>query len=64
MIDMGDMEHANATNPCQGICVQDDNDLCIGCLRTSEEKNKWYAETIQWREQVLVELRLREEKLF
>lgn len=61
---VNDMEHANSTNPCQGICVQDENDLCIGCLRTSEEKDKWYSETNEWRDKVLVDLKIREDKLF
>lgn len=55
-------EHANSTNPCQGICVADDNDICIGCFRSTDERNKWYEESSEWREQVLLIIKEREEK--
>jgi hypothetical protein len=55
-------EHANNTNPCQGICVADDNGLCIGCFRTDDERSKWYEETNDWREEVLIKIKEREEK--
>lgn len=61
---VNDMEHANNTNPCQGICVQDDDDFCIGCFRTSEEKDKWYSESNEWRENTLNQLKIREEDVF
>ncbi len=57
-------DHANQTNPCQGICVSDENGTCIGCYRTEEERNNWYIETPEWRENVLKQLQDREEKMF
>ena len=40
MTDMvnNDIEHANNTNPCQGVCVVD-GDFCIACFRTSKERS-------------------------
>ena len=29
------------TSPCISICAMDDNDLCIGCYRTSKEIRDW-----------------------
>jgi predicted Fe-S protein YdhL (DUF1289 family) len=57
-------DHANVTNPCVGICVADENGMCIGCYRTDEERMNWYQETDAWREQVLKELPEREENVF
>lgn len=65
MTDTVNIEHANSTNPCQGICVTDDDtNFCIGCLRTQEERDNWYQETNEWREGVLVLLKQREEDTF
>jgi predicted Fe-S protein YdhL (DUF1289 family) len=57
-------EHANITNPCQGICVSNEHGTCIGCQRTEEERNNWYLESNEWRENVLKELPSREEQMF
>jgi predicted Fe-S protein YdhL (DUF1289 family) len=57
-------DHANNTNPCVGICVSDDNNICIGCYRTQEERNEWYSQSTAWREQVLTQLKQREEDIF
>ena len=64
MTDMDNNEHANNTNPCQGICVSDEKGYCIGCQRTEEERSNWYVETIEWREKVLAEIKTREEDVF
>ena len=29
------------TSPCISICAMDENDLCIGCYRTSKEIRDW-----------------------
>jgi predicted Fe-S protein YdhL (DUF1289 family) len=57
-------DHANLTNPCVGICVSDDNDMCIGCYRTQDERASWYSESKEWRETVLADLPKREENVF
>ena len=64
MIDkVNSMEHANATNPCEGYC-QTDEKYCGACFRTEEERSKWYAESNEWRELVLVEIKTRKGSLF
>ena len=57
------MEHANATNPCQGYC-QTDEKYCGACFRTEEERAKWYTASNEWREQVLAEIETRKDTLF
>ena len=59
-----DLEHANNTNPCQGICSQDDKGYCIGCFRTAEERSNWYRQSNEWRERVLEEIKVREQAAF
>jgi predicted Fe-S protein YdhL (DUF1289 family) len=61
---MDPMEHANNTNPCVGICVSDDDGMCVGCYRTQDERNHWYIESTEWRVKVLTELPKREEDIF
>lgn len=63
MTDM-DNDHANQTNPCQGICAVDEEGYCVGCFRTSDERSNWYLESAEWREKVLEEVKKREEKYF
>lgn len=64
MTDKGSsMEHANSTNPCQGVC-QVDEDFCVACFRTSDERANWYKESNEWRDNVLVEIKNREDKMF
>ncbi len=65
MTDMvnNDIEHANNTNPCQGVCVVD-GDFCIACFRTFKERSEWYEYTNHQREQVLEEIKVREQNLF
>ena len=29
-------------SPCVGVCQYNDEDLCSGCFRTSEEISKWF----------------------
>lgn len=57
-------KHASDTNPCLGICQLDVNGYCIGCYRTDDERKKWYIETVEWRNQTLKELAVREADAF
>lgn len=57
-----DEYHANNSNPCIGICSTGDDGFCLGCLRTIEEVNNWYDQSVEWRESVLSEIKIREEK--
>ena len=62
---MTDMDnHANDTNPCQGICAIDADGYCVGCFRTWTERDQWYEESASWRESVLIEIKKREEAAF
>jgi predicted Fe-S protein YdhL (DUF1289 family) len=64
MTDMvNDIEHANNTNPCQGVCVVDSG-FCIACMRTAEERSRWYELTNAERDQILEEITIREQGLF
>ncbi len=29
-------------SPCVGICAPDENDICMGCLRTTDEITRWW----------------------
>lgn len=60
---MNDREHADATNPCQGVCVIDSGH-CIACCRTAEEREQWYDQTNQWREETLEKISQRHSDLF
>lgn len=36
------MSHATPVrSPCVNICALDDDDVCLGCYRTSEEITRW-----------------------
>lgn len=59
---MDPIEHANNTNPCVGICVYDDDDRCVGCYRLLHERRDWNTQTNEWREQMLVDLKIREDE--
>ena len=56
--------HANINNPCIGICAVDENGVCVGCLRTNDEREQWYLGSNDWRENVLKEIEKREEAMF
>lgn len=50
-------------SPCVSICALDENDLCIGCHRTSDEIMSWSALNNEERREVLEKVALREEKV-
>ena len=50
-------------SPCVSICALDENDLCIGCHRTSDEIMSWPALNNEERREVLEKVALREEKV-
>lgn len=48
-------------SPCNGVCIMDeDTELCVGCLRTSEEIANWGEYSDERREEVLREIEKRE----
>ncbi|WP_040426644.1 DUF1289 domain-containing protein [Afipia birgiae] len=51
-------------SPCLDICKSDRKaNLCVGCLRTTEEIRQWRKLTDHKRRQILAERRRRETKL-
>ncbi len=49
-------------SPCVNVCALDENDLCIGCHRTSDEIMEWPRLTNDERREVLKKVASREEK--
>lgn len=48
-------------SPCNGICIMDeDTELCVGCLRTSDEIANWEEYSDEQRTEVLREIMKRE----
>ena len=48
-------------SPCNGICIMDeDTELCVGCLRTSDEIANWEEYSEERRAEVLREITRRE----
>lgn len=43
-------------SPCIGVCVLDENDLCIGCARTETEIANWTQFTPDEREGIMNQL--------
>lgn len=43
-------------SPCVGICTLDDNELCIGCLRTVDEIREWMILGRQQKLEVLAQI--------
>lgn len=53
-----------APSPCLDICKFDRrSDMCVGCLRTTEEIRHWKKMTDHRRRQILAERKRREAKL-
>lgn len=50
-------------SPCVSICALDENDLCIGCHRTSDEIMSWPGLNNEERREVLEKVALREDKV-
>ena len=49
------------SSPCNGICIMDeDTELCVGCLRTSDEIANWEEYSEEQRTEVLREITRRE----
>ena len=48
-------------SPCNGICIMDeDTELCVGCLRTSDEIANWEDYSDEQRAEVMLEIMRRE----
>ncbi len=52
---------AKTSSPCNGICIMDeDTELCVGCLRTSDEIANWEDYSDEQRAEVMREITQRE----
>lgn len=52
---------AKTSSPCNGICIMDeDTELCVGCLRTSDEIAKWEDYSDEQRVDVMRKITQRE----
>ncbi|MEE2731199.1 DUF1289 domain-containing protein [Ketobacter sp.] len=51
-------------SPCVGVCALDDDDVCIGCLRSGQEITQWGYVDNDGKRAILrnVEARLRQSK--
>jgi len=46
-------EHSEDLSPCVGVCQYNDEDLCIGCFRTSKEISQWMNMTAEEKNKVI-----------
>lgn len=52
-------------SPCVSICMMDPSaDICMGCCRTLDEIADWHKYTDEQREQVMSQLKSREQFLW
>ena len=60
------MDKLNDENlsPCVGICQYNEQDLCSGCFRTSNEISQWFDMTQEEKKKVMSLLPSRMEELF
>ncbi len=53
------MSAAEPQSPCISVCVLDDNDICMGCFRSSEEVTEWFMATAEEKQAILERARQR-----
>lgn len=59
----GQIELFAIDNPCVGVCETNKKGYCIGCLRSRDERAKWYQMSDEQKRVVLRLLALRHKKL-
>ena len=57
-------EKKDIDSPCVGVCQYNDEELCQGCFRTSDEITAWIDMTNEEKTQVIQLIPSRMEKLF
>lgn len=50
-------------SPCVSICALDDNDICVGCHRSSDEIMRWSQMSNEERREVLRKVAERERRV-
>ena len=51
-------------SPCVGVCQYNDEEVCQGCFRTSDEIVRWFDMTNEEKSQVIQRIPSRMEELF
>lgn len=59
----GQIELFAIDNPCVGVCQANAKGYCVGCLRSRDERAKWYQMNDEQKRVVLRLLALRHKKL-
>ena len=57
-------EDNNDLSPCVGVCQYNEEELCSGCFRTSQEISEWSDMTIKDKKKIINLLPSRMEDLF
>ena len=57
-------EKKDIDSPCVGICQYNDEEVCQGCFRTSDEITAWFDMTNEEKSQVIQLIPSRMEELF
>ncbi|MFK8032106.1 MAG: DUF1289 domain-containing protein [Gammaproteobacteria bacterium] len=56
------MTISSTDSPCIGICQLDENNMCLGCLRTMSEISLWSRLSSLQKAAVLLEIKGRQER--
>jgi predicted Fe-S protein YdhL (DUF1289 family) len=54
------MKGTEPRSPCISVCVLDEQDICMGCYRSSAEITDWFMATAEQKQEIL---RLASERL-
>lgn len=57
------MTNSNIESPCIGVCELDEDNMCIGCLRTLSEISLWSQLSSLQKAAVMLETKNREQRL-
>jgi uncharacterized protein len=62
---MDDMKNQSTVeSPCVGVCQYNDEEVCQGCFRTSQEITDWFDMSNAEKEKIITLLPVRMEELF
>ena len=55
------MSQHEPESPCISVCLLDDNDICVGCYRSSEEITDWFMADAEGKREILARANERRE---
>jgi len=58
------MSDAEPKSPCISVCVLDDDDICMGCYRSSDEITDWFMASDEQKREVLRKAKVRMDASF